>query len=233
MQGECEKNRAHDNNSMTMTRSLTAIIFCIIFNNAAHAEVQYFDLTLGQQKIGALSFDTETLEIVMDLNDTPFGIADGYFNAQSATARSSNGTTETRYLSQSKKRQISFVINDGKVSATAISPIREATPLSQPEAVPPGVIPLTEGFATIATATSCPNPITIYDGRRIVQIATQVQSIVLADIKCEMDYRVTAGPGHISPFRFRTLDMTLTYRDNVLALMAIKAGVFELRVVRQ
>lgn len=216
-----------------MTRSLTGFIFCIFFNNAVHAEVQYFDLTLGQRQIGALSFDTETLEIVMDLNDTPFGIADGYFNAQSATSRSSDGTTETRYLSQSKKRQISFVINDGTVRATTISPTSDATPLSKPKGVPTGVIPLTEGFATIATATSCPTAFTMYDGRRVVQIATQIESTDHTNITCEMDYRVTAGPGHLSPFRFRTLVTTLTYRDSALALMVIKAGVFELRVVRQ
>jgi hypothetical protein len=216
-----------------MTHFLPAFFACTFIGNAVQAEIQRYDLLLGQRQLGTLSFDTDTLDLEMDLDNTPFGIADGYFNAQSGPIRTPEGISVTQYLSQSAKRQISFVMDESKVLATTISPTREATTLSEPEAVPAGVIPLTEGFAAIATVGSCPTPFTMYDGRRVVQVATRAQSTNNTDIQCEMDYHVTAGPGHLSPFRFSTLDMALIYRDSTLELMKVKAGGFELQVVRQ
>lgn len=216
-----------------MLHFLPAFFICTFIGNAAQAEIQRYDLLLGQRQLGTLSFDTDTLDLVSDLNNTPLGVADGYFSAQSGPARTPEGISVTQYLSQSAKRQISFVMDENNVLTTTISPTREATTLSEPEAVPAGVIPITEGFAAIAMASGCPTPFTMYDGRRVVQVATRAQSANITEILCEMDYRVTAGPGHLSPFRFRTLDMTLLYRDGILALITVSAGGFELQVVRQ
>lgn len=216
-----------------MLRFLPAFFICTFIGNAVQAEIQRYDLLLGQRQLGTLSFNTDTLDLEMDLDNTPFGVADGYFNAQSGPIRTPEGISVTQYRSQSAKRQISFVLDENKVLATTISPTREATTLSEPEEVPTGVIPITEGFAAIATASSCPTPFTMYDGRRVVQVATRAQSSDNSYIQCEMDYRVTAGPGHLSPFRFSTLDMALIYRYSILELIKVRAGRFELRIVRQ
>lgn len=177
---------------------LPALLICALGGTAARAEVQGYDLMLGQRQLGTLSFDTDTLHLVADLDNTPLGVADGHFSAQSRAVRTTEGVAVTQYLSQGVKRHISVVLDAGKVLATTITPSREATSLSEPEAVPAGIIPLTEGFARIATAGSCPSPFTAYDGRRVVQIATRTQSADGPDTLCNMDYRVTAGPGHLS-----------------------------------
>lgn len=216
-----------------MLRFLPAFFICTFIGNAVQAEIQRYDLLLGQRQLGTLRFDTDTLDLVSDLNNTPLGIADGYFIARSGPTRTHEGLFVTQYLSQSAKRQISFVMDENKVLETTVSPTREATTLSEPEEVPTGVIPITEGFAAIATASSCPTPFIMYDGRRVVQVATRAQSSDNTYTHCEMDYRVTAGPGHLSPFRFSTLDMALIYRDSILELITVRAGGFELRIVRQ
>lgn len=216
-----------------MIRLLPAFLIWTLMGNAARAEVQHYDLMLGQRQLGTLSFDTDRMNLLMDLDNTPLGVADGYFNAQSRAARNADGIAVTHYLSQSIKREISFVLDENKVLTTSIIPTKEATTLSQPQAVPAGVIPLTEGFARLTTTGTCPTPFSAYDGRRVVQVATRAQSVDGADILCEMDYRVTNGPGHLSPFRFRTLDMALRYRDGALALVTVGAGGFELRMVRR
>lgn len=216
-----------------MIHVLPALLFCVVIGTAAQSEVQNYDLHLGQRQIGTLSFDISTPELVADMHNTPLGVANGRFSAQSRLARTQEGVVVTQYLSQSAKRQISVLLDGGKVLETTIAPARDATSLSVPEAVPADIIPLTEGFAKIATAGSCPAPFTMYDGRRVVQIATRAQSVNGADTLCEMDYRVTAGPGHLSLFRFRTLDMTLLYRGGTLGGITVSAGGFEMTVVRR
>lgn len=216
-----------------MIRFLPALLICALVGTTARAEVQRYNLMLGQRKLGTFSFDTSTLNLVAELDNTPLGVADGNFSAQSRAARTTEGVAVTQYLSQSVKRHISVVLSGGKVLATTITPTREATSLSEPEAVPAGIIPLTDGFARIATAGSCPSPFVAYDGRRVVQIATRAQSVDGTETLCDMDYRVTAGPGHLSPFRFRTLDMALLYRNGALGKITVSAAGFEVRMVRQ
>lgn len=216
-----------------MIRFLHVVVCFGLISTAANADVQHYDLLLGQRQVGTLSFDTDRMDLVTHLDNTPLGVADGRFTAQSSPARSVEGTAVTHYLSQSIKRQISFVLDETKVLTTSIIPPKEATPLSQPQAVPAGVIPLTEGFARLTTTGTCPAPFSAYDGRRVVHVATRAQFADGADILCEMDYRVTDGPGHLSPFRFSTLDMALRYRNGALAQVTVGAGGFELQMVRK
>jgi hypothetical protein len=48
-----------------------------------------------------------------------------------------------------------------------------------------------------------------------------------------MQYRVVAGPGHLSPFRFTALDLTLTYgKTGGLAGIDISTGPFRVSLRR-
>ena len=170
--------------------------------------------------------------LTADLDNTPLGVADGAFRAETHDVKTADGQPAVQYLSQSAKRNISVVFGSGRVLETTVSPQSEATPLSLSSAVPAGVLPLTEGFRQIAEATTCPAGFTMYDGRRVVQIATAAKTSDGASDICTMDYRVTAGPGHLSPFRFKSLGMTLTYTGGRLAEMNFTAGGFELRFTR-
>ncbi|MFN3661419.1 hypothetical protein [Yoonia sp.] len=214
-----------------MTRFLPALFFLVFAGSAIKAEVKHYDLMLGQRQLGGLGFDTVTLDLVSDLDNTPLGVADGHFTAQTRPARTAEGNAVTHYLAQSAERQISVVVSAGQVISTNVTPMHEATAASAPEAVPAGTIVLNEGFAKIAMADTCPAPFTMYDGRRVMQIATLSQSADAAGTLCDMDYHVIAGPGHLSPFRFTRLNMALLYREGVLRLITVRAGGFELRMV--
>jgi hypothetical protein len=54
-----------------MIRLLPVLFVCTFIGTFAQAEVQRYDLVLGQRQLGTLSFDTDTLDLVSDLNNTP------------------------------------------------------------------------------------------------------------------------------------------------------------------
>ena len=215
------------------TARLIAVAALALTATNALAEMQTYDLLLGQRQLGTLQFDTVSQTLVADLNNTPLGVADGRFTASVTAVRTAAGIAATQYLSQTDKRQISVLLDEGHVLDTTIAPRSEATDLSDPTQVPVGVVPPTATFGALAGAGGCPAPVTMYDGRRVVRIATTARDVQGADTLCTMDYRVTAGPGHLSPFRFRSLDMGLIYRDGALSRITLRAGGFEVAVARR
>lgn len=62
------------------------------------------------------------------------------------------------------------------------------------------------------------------EGCRAVQVATASQTTDGASVFCTMEYRVTTGPGHQSPSRFKSLGMTPTYIGQRIALIVLSAG---------
>ncbi len=160
-------------------------------------------------------------------------VADGVFTATTQAVRTTDGLAATQYLPQSDRRNISVLFEGGRVLDTQIAPGDEATTLSDPAVVPAGVPPLNKGFARLADATSCAAAFAMYDGCRVVQITTATKTRDGGSEVCTMDYRVTAGPGHLSPFRFKSLGMTLTYTDEQLGRIALSAAGFKVQVVRR
>lgn len=209
-----------------------AAAFTLFAGNAV-AQVQHYDLMLGQRQIGTLQFDPTTMEMLSNIDNTPLGLGIGRFQARSTSTISPEGRVKTSYLSEGSKRRIAVDIADGQVITTTIDPASEATPLSDPPAVPQGVIPLTEGFAQIATHGGCPEPMMIYDGRRVVSLQTLVQSDDTTGLSCEIAYQVIKGPGHVSPFRFTQLGLKLFYQHGQLRQMTVSAGGFVLQVLRK
>ena len=97
-----------------------------------------------------------------------------------------------------------------------------------------GVLDPVEGFARIARATDCPSPFRMYDGRRAMQIATTERTVESGSTTCRIDYRVSHGPGHVSPFRVTRLALTATYSDGMgLTQLDIRAGPFATRLARR
>lgn len=76
----------------------------------------------GQRLLGLLSFDTETQDLIADLNNTPLSITDGAFTANAKEVRTAEGVIVTQYLSQSDKRKISVLVDAGEVLDTTIAP---------------------------------------------------------------------------------------------------------------
>lgn len=184
---------------------------------APPALAESWQVVLGGRVLGDLEYSTSGGRKFLSsrLDNTPLGVFDGTFEARSGLATTEEGTVVTQYLSEGKStrkhRAISVLLLNGRVQDILIRPESEETALSVPSAVPVPVQDPVEAFAVISASRDCPAPLRFHDGRRVVGIATQARRVIGGKLHCEMIYRVTDGPGHLSPLRFTSLDMVLIY----------------------
>lgn len=217
-----------------MRRTLFALAaFSALITGAAWAEPQNYAVALGGRQLGTLQFNGQSRNaaFLLSLNNAPFGIKNGTFNA--ATQSAGN---EVNYLGSnrgSETRDIVIARTAGQVTSVEITPSSEMTQLSEAKAVPAGVLFPPELFAALANAESCPSPLSLYDGRRVVQIATQAVSQNGASVLCDMSYRVVMGPGYVSPFYLKSFGMDLVYTAGRLAKASLSGGGFRVHLTRQ
>ncbi|APE44377.1 hypothetical protein BOO69_13900 [Sulfitobacter alexandrii] len=217
---------------MTRLATVAALVLAVT-TQPALAGTLSFGMSLGARQLGTVSYDggrrAGRLLAVMD--NTPLGVADGSFEA---VTRADAGTVSYESRSRgSKQRDIAVTRAAGRVTAVTVTPADEATALSDPARVPRGAISLTEAFAAIALGVDCPKPMAVHDGRRVVRIATAQRAETAEGIACIMSYRVVAGPGHLSPFRFKSLGMRLDYGGGGLQRITLSAGGFDVTLTRQ
>lgn len=203
--------------------------------NAGAANADTFRVLLGGRTLGTLETTAGQLRTLLD--NTPLGVADGTFAATSDAATTTDGRSITRYASDArsgrKGRSIGFDHDRGRVLTTLITPESERTALSDPANVPPDVIDPVAALSRLAGAQGCPAAFRIYDGRRVIEIAPRGSQTTDVALICDMQYRVVAGPGHLSPFRFTALDLTLTYgKTGGLAGIDISTGPFRVSLRR-
>ena len=205
-----------------------ALIACLA---AGAARAETFSVALGGRILGTLEYTPGRLVNLLD--NTPLGVADGLFRG----IRRRDGD-EVRYVGQSDERRIEVLFDSGRAARTVIEPASERTPLSDPAAVPGGVTDPVAGFGRLVDAKDCPGLIRMYDGRRAVEMTTVSREVTPTRLSCAIDYRVIAGPGHLSPFRLDSLDITAHYALASgavagLAQLDIRAGGFTLTLTRQ
>ena len=216
-----------------MTRLPLIAALSLLLAGPAMAEPQTYAMMLGGRQLGTLNFDGSgsNVRLLSRLDNTPLGVADGTFEAVS---RASGGTVS--YTGQnrgSKTRDIAITRQGGTVEAVTIAPADDRTDVSDPATVPAGTLTPAEVFGVLANGSTCPNPVAMYDGRRVVQLATTAMETAGDTVTCALSYRVVAGKGHLSPFNFKSLAMTAIYRAQSLAEVTVSAGGFDVNLVRQ
>ena len=207
----------------------------------AQADGQAYRVLLGGRSLGTFDFVTTRntqgrLHILNAvLNNTPLGVFNGTF-----TGRSQSKNTGVQYESTSKSTRKTRVITvdfaDNRATKTAIDPTSEETKLSQIDAVPGNVLDPVAGFGRLLTDSECPALFRFYDGRRVVQVTSAKQARTDTTLTCHMSYKVIAGPGHLSPFRFTNFGMEVDYQTTGDAgrgpsEIRMRTGPFELRLV--
>ena len=199
----------------------------------AFAAQQNFAMMLGNRQLGTLEFDGsgKDVHLLSRLDNTPLGVADGTFEA---VTRAKGDTIEYLGVNRgSKTRDIAVTRQGATVTAVKVTPTDEMTVLSDVSKVPAGTLTTTEAFGVLVNGKTCPNPLTMYDGRRVVQMATTAMDTTGETVTCDMSYRVIAGKGHLSPFNFKSLSMTAIYQAGALAQITVSAGGFDMNLVRQ
>lgn len=200
---------------------------------SAMAEQQSLMIMLGNRQIGTLTFEqnANSSRLVSTMDNTPLGVANGTFEA--VTQSNGNSVSYQGISRGSRTRDISFVREADTVTAVAVEPASEMTEMTDATKVPAGVLSPNEFLAALISNGTCPSPMTVYDGRRVVQIGTKAMTQNGARVNCDLAYAVILGPGHLSPFRFKTIDFKVTYSARELARIAVSAGGFTVNLIRE
>lgn len=217
-----------------MQRILSALAVLIAVNaGPAWAEPQTYAVTLGGRRLGTLQFNGQSRNaaFLLSLNNAPFGIKNGSFNA---VTQSDGNTVSYRGANRgSETRDMVMDRTAGQVTSVEITPPSEMTNMSDAKAVPSGVLFPPELFAALATGGGCPAPLSLYDGRRVVKLATQAVREEGTTVFCDMSYRVVMGPGYVSPFYFKSFGMALVYSAGTLTNASMSGGGFKVHLIRQ
>lgn len=212
---------------------LASFLISLALGSPVVAESQTYAMMLGGRQLGTLVFDGagENAALLSTMDNTPLGVADGTFEA--VTRAKGN---EVDYLGKSrgsKTRDIAVTRQAHTVTAVTVTPEKEMTELTDITKVPSGVISPTEVFAALANGGTCPTPMAMYDGRRVVQMATTAMKQEGDTVTCDMSYHVVMGPGHLSPFHFKSFGMQVAYAAGALARVTMSAGGFDVNLIRQ
>ncbi len=202
---------------------------------ASLAQAQTFQLSLGGGTIGTMSVTGDTIRA--SITDSPMGLANGGFTASAKRVQTAEGQIVTQYLSDTprKGRKISVLSDGGRVLETVVSPADDRTDLSDPAAVPNGVTTPVAVLNRLIDASGCPAAMRFYDGRRVITLAPTGSTQTGTMLSCDMSYRVTAGPGHLSPLYIKNAKMAVTYDTSGgqrMTEIQIGSGPFTLYVTR-
>lgn len=215
---------------------LTTFMFAALCATAAQADT--FSVQLGGKTLGTIEYDTagSTARLRSTLDSTPLGVFDGTFAGTSTgSTASSRFTAESR--STRKARIVTVDIRAGRAVAVEITPTDELTALSDIAAVPAGVRDPVRAMGALFRAQGCPAAMRMYDGRRAVTIAPDGQSREGDDLICDLRYRVTDGPGHLSPLGISSAKLQLRFDTSGgqqrLETLTVASGVFRLTLLRQ
>jgi len=199
-----------------MRKILLALCLC-----ASPAAADRFDMYLGGSKLGQMVLSGDSLTI--DVTGSPLGVADGSFSASSKRVQMADGRVVRQFLSDTprKGRKISVLLDAGQVIETTVIPAEDITDLSDPAAVPAGVVDTITALNRIAAARSCLSAMSIYEGRRVITLAPTGSRSEGSTEVCDFSYRVVAGPGHLSPLYIQNANVQVTYVSGALSEMSI------------
>lgn len=205
--------------------------------SATPASAETFSVRLGGKTLGEMRFDVQgkasTLRSTLD--STPMGVFNGTFSGTSTgSASNSRFTGESR--SSRKQRDVTVEIAKGSATNTVITPTDELTELSDVARVPAGVMDPVRVIGALVRAGGCPDRMKMYDGRRVVTLSTDGRSAEGDVLICTMNYRVSAGPGHLSPLRISSAKLTMRYDTSggqqSLRQMQVSSGIFRVSLDR-
>lgn len=212
---------------------LQAALLLGLLPAAGIAEVQSYAVLWGKRQLGTLRLDDAPRDtsMLLTLDNAPLGIKNGTFEA---VARARGGRVD--YLGQnrgSETRDIAMVREAGAVTTVSVTPQSEMTEMSEGGKAPRGVVFPPEVFAALAKGRGCPEPMALFDGRRVVQLRPVSQVEEGTQTLCEMSYKVVMGPGYVSPFHFRSFGMELAYQAQRLTRMTVSGGGFAVTLLRR
>lgn len=204
---------------------------------AVPATAETFSVVLGGKTLGHMNFAVqgETATLGSTLDSTPLGVFNGTYLGTS-TGTAVNGVFTGISKSSRKQRSVTVQIANRRAVSTTITPQEELTELSDTARVPADVMDPVRIIGLLVTADGCPEGMRMYDGRRVVEVTPEDQSRENDALICTMNYRVTAGPGHLSPLGISSAKLVMRYDTGSgpqsLQRIEISSGIFRVRLDR-
>lgn len=193
-----------------------ALSLCVTLA-AASAQAETFAVSLSKVSLGHLSYTStpSSATLKATLSNTPLGVFDGTFSGTSKPTSAADGSPAMAYAaiskSSRKSRQVQVQIAKGRALATNVTPPSEATTLSDPAQAPKNITDPARAIGVLINASGCPARVNIYDGRRAIALIPKGAETKDGKLVCKISYKVTAGPGHLSPLKISKAKMTVTY----------------------
>ena len=216
---------------------LKTLVVAVFALTGVAAQAESFAVQLGSRNLGVLTYNGgRAASLQSALNNTPLGVFNGSFTA---SLEPTSAGEQYRGISRSsrKSRDISVLFDGGCAIDTVVTPTSEMTELSNVGAVPAGVIDPVSAFGRFVGATGgCPQGFRFYDGRRAILVQPTENYEVAGQLVCKMDYRVSDGPGHLSPLYIKNASIALTYDvlgGQSLRKVVLSAAGFDLFLMRQ
>lgn len=215
----------------------STLLFCTILA-AAPVGAETYAVSLGGKLLGQLSYVEAGSKVTLrsTLDNTPLGVFNGTFTGTSSGTTSSS-TFQGDSRSSRKQRIVDVEISKGSAKSVAIEPADELTDLSDITRVPAGVTDPVRAMGQLFRAKGCPSSVQMYDGRRVVTMRSDAGTQAGDILTCTVSYKVTAGPGHLSPLGISSAKMELNYDvaagQQTLQNLTISSGIFSVSLDRQ
>lgn len=209
--------------------------------SATTAQAETFSVSLGKVTLGQLAYSDSSggTTLKARLNNTPLGVFDGTFNGTAKPATVANGGATMHYTgiskSSRKSRTVEVGFAKGRAVDTKVTPASEATPLSDPAKAPKNITDPARAIGMLINSTGCPARINIYDARRAIALIPTGAEAKNGKLICNVAYKVTAGPGHLSPLKIANAKMQITYdtaKGQSLRQITLGSGPFNLVLER-
>ena len=197
-----------------------------------------YDISLADNRIGQiniaikLTLPNQLIAVDGNIDNSPLQLFDSNFTSNSET-NSIGGKLVTRFHSiketNFKSREITYEINNGMLTKIDIQPSQEKTMLSSVDFYHPKFTNPAKALLRLIRFP-CSETFNIFDGRRIVKIRRKDTK---NDLSCKYHYEVLYGPGHISPFFFKKMNILVgkfSEEKNIAQELTAKLGFFKLKL---
>ena len=222
---------------LNFIKTFFVIILTLLPCFAAAEEFKYLSISFFGNQVGFIKVrevsNIDSLELHVDgrISSSPLKIFNGNFKYKTIITEKNSEGSRTHYASSVdatfKQREINYRLSNDRLIAVDVFPKREETKFTNPKQIDFEFIDPANAFATLLRMP-CKKSFIIYDGRRIIEVTSIKQTTKL---ECGYIYKIEKGPGHLSPFNFRTFKISTFFdqsRNSAFRSMIVKTGPFKL-----
>jgi len=218
-------------------KTFSVIILTLLPCFAAADEFKYLSISFFGKQVGfikvreASNIDSKEIHVEGKISSSPFKVFNGRFKYKTTFTEINSGAPRLHYESSVdaifKERKINYWVKNNRLISVDVLPKREETKLTNPKQIDVNFIDPTYAIIKLLTMP-CKDSFKVYDGRRLIDVIAIESN---SKLECRYLYKIQKGPGHLSPFNFKTLKISTYFdqsRNSAFRYMIVKTGPFKL-----